>query len=105
MKKVIGEYAPDLKPCPFCGTAPKVEADYDPNSNGPDQHYMDVRCDECDFFLREDYVERWESPYYRNGRPTTKEQQAQIVKDNENRRASQQIFSIRDLEKKWNRRA
>ena len=93
---VIGEYIPNLLPCPFCGRQPHVDrycvVDNDWRA---DDHYVSIECEDCGVKQLTDRL----VPYGRVCRLT----KAQLIQYNH----EHDLFAIQALmkaEKKWNTR-
>lgn len=110
----IGEYIPNLLPCPFCGGAAAHDTRVEGNSNGPDADLVTVGCEACGIVM-ERYVTRHttgESVFVREGKgkysdfwtlPIT--QRIDWDRQAANRNASYDIEGYLELEKMWNKRA
>ncbi len=105
---IIGEYVPNFKPCPFCGSKPYFNGHVsEENSNGADYHFIKISCESCDINMTVSH-EPPMHPRYVN--PTawskTSEADKNIARENhENACAAERIKDTIRLEADWNRRA
>jgi hypothetical protein len=48
---MLGEYIPNMSPCPFCGGTPKIST-WDNSYDSPVEYAAKIECDNCDLKMK-----------------------------------------------------